>query len=373
MANEIRKDEEMRQCPICRMVISAWATKCRYCGEEVGRPKREEQRVTVKDLGGESTSTYTLSGNVKDALEAFRAEQEMAMEAQRRQEASKGSWFHKKEAPPTPDPADGGDSFSKLDARHKDLARSVLADAYTPRPTKTTRSGGIPEPIEKALKIVGVTLMVIVVAVALVAGGRRLLAHLRTDDAPVRDMMQNEALIMLSRGEPLIEAFEESVRVANFNDTAEDRRIMEDIRNQLVTKVQELLAASPYDEANQREAAALVERAVLVDPSSIFRNLKVTVDNERKAYFLVLKDFSENPPSATFTLNNDAYRDADGQILKTQTAEIYGVIEDRFVIQHISAREGVVLRDRERNGRLIVFKRKGGFARPYTRTLPEGS
>ncbi len=365
MANKIRRDEEQRQCPICRMVISAWATKCRYCGEEVGRPKREEQKVTIKDLGGEQTTTYTLSGNVKDALEAFRAEQEMAMEAQRRQSESKGSWFHRKEEPAPSRPAAGQDSFSKLDARHKDLAQSVLADAYTPRPPAARRSGGIPEPIEKALKITGIAIGAVVLITLLVMGTGKLMAYMKTDDTVAPVLMQNEALLMLSRGEPLIEAFEESVRVANYNKTSQDREVMENLRNQLVEEINGLLDKEPYSEANYRKANSLVERAMLIDPSSTFRNLKGVVDAELKAYNMVLKDYDEGAQWAEFTLHNDTYRDQNGRPIPEERAGINGLIQNRFVIQSIRRQGGVVVMDRQRNQRKLVFRSKGADAQHF--------
>ena len=170
---------------------------------------------------------------------------------------------------------------------------------------------------------------------------------------------------MLSRGEPLIEAFEESVRVANYNNTAEDRRIMEDLRGRLVEQVNGLLDASPYDESNQRKAAGLVERAVVIDPSSVFRNLKATVDVEGKAYAMVLKDFDVPTQQATFTLHNDTYRDDSGSVIPQETAGINGLVQNRFVVQKINREEGVVLMDRQRDRRMIVFNRKGYDARAY--------
>ena len=51
----------------------------------MGRPRKEEHKLTLKDLGGEASTNYTVSGNVMDALEAFREEQISAQDYERKQ------------------------------------------------------------------------------------------------------------------------------------------------------------------------------------------------------------------------------------------------------------------------------------------------
>ena len=73
--------DPMRLCYVCRMPISVLAIRCRYCGAEVGRPRKEQETYTIADLGGEKVGTYTVSGNVTDALESFMMEERAQLEA----------------------------------------------------------------------------------------------------------------------------------------------------------------------------------------------------------------------------------------------------------------------------------------------------
>ncbi len=69
---EFHLEDELRLCPVCRMSISVWATRCRFCGEEVGRPKREEKKLTMRDLGAPKQAAYKQSEEVRKALDDFR-------------------------------------------------------------------------------------------------------------------------------------------------------------------------------------------------------------------------------------------------------------------------------------------------------------
>ena len=65
----------MRLCPSCRMSIPVLAVKCRFCGEEVGRPRDETRKLSISDLGGQDSTMYAPSSSVMEALEAFRTEE----------------------------------------------------------------------------------------------------------------------------------------------------------------------------------------------------------------------------------------------------------------------------------------------------------
>ena len=67
--------DKTRLCPTCRSPISVLATKCKFCGDPVGRPRDENRKLTVDDLGGESASEFTRSEDVMEALEAYRREE----------------------------------------------------------------------------------------------------------------------------------------------------------------------------------------------------------------------------------------------------------------------------------------------------------
>jgi tetratricopeptide (TPR) repeat protein len=44
-------EEKIKICPFCREEISSFARKCRYCGEMVGDPLKDERTLTADDIG----------------------------------------------------------------------------------------------------------------------------------------------------------------------------------------------------------------------------------------------------------------------------------------------------------------------------------
>lgn len=83
MPEEKKTTDEERLCPACRSEISIWATKCKFCGSEVGRPRMREARLTLKDLGGESENTHRVSKHVMGAIGAFRYDEVYAKDAEK--------------------------------------------------------------------------------------------------------------------------------------------------------------------------------------------------------------------------------------------------------------------------------------------------
>ena len=81
MSEKNKANDEERLCPACRSDISVWATKCKFYGSEVGRPRMRETRLTLKDLGGESCSTHRVSKHVMGAMGAFRYDEVYAKNA----------------------------------------------------------------------------------------------------------------------------------------------------------------------------------------------------------------------------------------------------------------------------------------------------
>ncbi|HPU97857.1 MAG TPA: hypothetical protein PLO53_07865, partial [Candidatus Hydrogenedentes bacterium] len=71
------------------MPISVLANRCPHCGSIVGRPRKETEVLTVKDLGGESKAQHIVSGNLREAMEAFISEQQAANQAKMLEEEEK--------------------------------------------------------------------------------------------------------------------------------------------------------------------------------------------------------------------------------------------------------------------------------------------
>lgn len=345
------------------MAISIWATKCRHCGEEVGRPRHEEQKVTIKDLGGESASTYTLSGNVKDALEAFRAEQDLAREKLRSTQRS-GSWLGGRQKQQEPAPADPkDDSFMKLDAAARDLSRSITGDVPKPRAKEKAvgRAGNLPESVAVALRIGLIAVGVVFGLLVLYAGYGKVRALLNREDTAVRATIQNEALIMLNNGRPLIDAFEEAVRVAAYNKTESDRKILDQVRAGLVSEVQGMISKRRYLADDLYRASRLVDRAVTVEASAVLRDLKEEVDDELDAYNTTLRSIDPARGVATVNLFDDDYRDASGNVIESEEVRVGDSILRRFYVQSIKSAEGggLVLQDNRRGGRLVQLRKTG--------------
>src|SRR5690606_34714265 len=114
----------MRLCPTCRMEIRVLATKCRFCGENVGRPRDEVRALSIDDLGGETIRHYAPSSSVMEAIEAFRSETEASNPQV--DDAGRKSIFGrkgKKDATPAPTGADG---LPTLDERSQVLASLAM-------------------------------------------------------------------------------------------------------------------------------------------------------------------------------------------------------------------------------------------------------
>ena len=183
--------DKTRLCPHCRMPISVLATKCRFCGEEVGRPRDQSRSLTVDDLGGEGGSRYAPSSSVMEALESFRVEETTNVETP----APSRSWLpfgrNRKAKSLAQAPHDGG--MPALDERGKALAS--LAMPMRP-------AAPFPRPAEPSwMKKVVVFASFVATVLLLIIGATQVIAMIRKDDAPVQTAAE---LAAGEHGPPLI-------------------------------------------------------------------------------------------------------------------------------------------------------------------------
>jgi hypothetical protein len=344
--------DSTRLCPTCRTAISVLATRCRFCGESVGRPRREEHKLTVNDLGGESRSNYTISGNVMDALESFRAEEISSAEAHR-QSKQKSSWFGKKNGG---DPTRGhfADDMPELDASNQDFITPTRA--YSSRSVPVKRRADSAPQIIKALGMAAVIITALVLLY--VVGGaawKGASAWLAARNQPEVVDYNSQASEMLAAGRPVVEAYLEGLDAVKRRDKPENREELDQVRQKFVEEVESVLNAHKFSRARLDEISRWMSRVELKETTPAIAQLKDRVDREVAAYRMILTDIqvagNAAESKATFKLHNH-YVTPD-----VQTVSEGDWVQERFVVQKIFP-TSVRLQDQEADGRVITCKIK---------------
>ncbi|HOV59432.1 MAG TPA: hypothetical protein PK349_00035 [Candidatus Hydrogenedentes bacterium] len=311
-------NDPMRLCPECRMPISVLANRCPHCGSIVGRPRKETEVLTVKDLGGESKAQHVVSGNVREAMEAFISEQQAMARARmlEEEEQKKRSLFRKKNredetVPPSSDP--------------------ILGDTPTPfRSTSVSRRRPPSPMMEMARKIIMATGLL----VFLVLSGLLLNIAVNAYRARSRDTGQqtivypNRAMELLNAGN-VVEAVEEAARALKYNDTAENRAIQEKVREVVLDQIAAYLSKTPFSMADLNAASELISRVILVDGNPRVAQMRDKVNRELDFHKFILVRIDESQKTATFKLNNPAMAQAE------QTVSEGEYLQDRFLVKKI--------------------------------------
>jgi len=349
--------EEMRLCPTCRMKVSVWATKCHYCGEEVGRPRREELKLTLKDLGGEAKTTYAPSGNVTGALESFRAEEASTVEAllaSRRKVGLIDRLLGR--TPPPPPPKRPLEGMSELDEYSRNLTASFLDDMPTMSSQSISRAQ-LPKPSTPGLvERFGVIGMLVVAVVVLYFGGNfawgKVSNFIEARNRGDEVIYNNRAVEMLAAGEEPIVALEEAMTALGINDTPENAQIVADVRALVLKEVDHLITANPWRLEDQDKAYDIIQRAMKVDPHPDVREKYEAVSREVGLFKFVLKSVDAAGTKATFRLNNQNF---DPEV----TVELADRLMDRFIVVRISSKE-VHLKDDRVGGRRLAIGLNSG-------------
>ncbi len=354
--------EEMRLCPTCRMKVSVWATKCHHCGEEVGRPRREELKLTLKDLGGESKTSYAPSGNVTGALESFRVEEASTVEAMlasRRKVSFLDRLLGR--TPPPPPPKRPTQGTRDLDEYSRNLTASLLDDMPSSSSVSISRAQ-LPQTSAPTLagRFVPIA-MVIGALLALYFGGNfawgKVSGYLEARKHANDVIYNNQALNMLARNEESIVAFEEAMTALRINDTEENRQIASDVRAVLLKDVDSLMSANPWRRADQDKAYEMMQRAMKVDSNPEVRTKYESVSRDIGLFKFVLKSVDSTGTKATFRLNNP---DFEQEVTVGQSDRIM----DRFIVAAISRGE-VHLNDDRVSGRRLAIRINEGVQSAY--------
>lgn len=338
--------DELRLCPVCRMSISVWATRCRFCGEEVGRPKREEKKLTLRDLGVPKDVSYKQSEEVRKALEAFRKELV--------------------NSPTSPGMGHQGntinndiDGMPQLDAESKAILESTYAgSAYTSNKPKKKQSRfrfNSSDLLRNAALVLALALGAVILLYALTAGYKVVAGYMAEEPTVDTHPDYNRAFALLEEGESPVVALEEALRALSYHNTPENRAVAGQVRDTLEAEVNVLLEQEPWRKANFDRASALASQAAEIDSDPRIRALYNRVVREIAAYKMVLRAIDEEAETATFILNNP-YVDAT-----EETVAVGEYLQDRFLVSKITSREVQLLDSRYETDR--------GFRRLVCRVL----
>ncbi len=345
--------DKTRLCPHCRMPISVLATKCRFCGEEVGRPKDQSRSLTVDDLGGERGSRYAPSSSVMEALESFRVEETSNVETP----APSRSWSpfrrNRKARSLAQTPRDGG--MPALDERGKALASLAMPV----RPVASLQRPAEPSWMKKVIVFASFVATVLL----LIIGATQVIAMIRKEDAPVQtaaELAARRARAALDQGELLValDACLDAVQKAN---TRETREMLAKARANVRQHVENLLNSEPFSDRRLLDAVNLARRAETIDPSSEIRSLREMAEAEGRSCWMRLVDLDAGKKTATFQVNgpsNPCY--APDEPSYKETYKIGDVINGRFRVLNIT-RTHVRVRDTARNDRRMLYSFSGIF------------
>lgn len=341
--SDVSERDEMRLCPVCRVPISVLATRCRHCGEEVGRPRKEEHKLTVRDLGGAQQTNYTVSGNVMDALEAFREEQISSQEVERRQrEAASGTWFGRKpteagEQRPRP----RGDDLPDLDPVSRDLAdlNGLSASGSRPRPQPRRDLG--PTPTERVMKLGGLVGVIALLMFLAWWGYGRYQEHLAEQEALLHPVRVSRATEDLAAGKPVLDVLSQAVDDFRATDSPENRAALDAVRARAMEEIEKLLNAPQYARETLDRASMLATRAALVDSDQRVQELDKRVKAELDTYGLVLMSIDVKRQRAKFKLHDPNFP------MEEQEVGVGDDVGGRFVVQSILENQ-VRLVDRQR-------------------------
>ena len=322
-----RGEDPMRLCPECRMPISILANRCRYCGSNVGKPRKEVETLTVQDLGGEAHSNYTVSGNVKEALQSFMTEEKATSDAKARERDRQRGWFGRKKASDDRMGASGGASLPPLDTARHDLASSLgLDDLSTSR--RPNRPSAAQELVRKAMFggaiVVGLAVLWFGGSLA-----HRKYSELQERSKPQAPVYPNRATEMLTAGKPVAEAMEEALTAVKHNDTPEYRAIAETVRVKFIEDVEKRLHVIPYDRGAMESASTDASRAGMKDTDARVIKLMDTVNQELNFYKFVLASVDQGKKTATFRLNNPNIPEHE------QTVSEGDYLQGRFIVKRI--------------------------------------
>ena len=335
------EQEKTRLCPSCRMEISVLATKCRFCGEPVGRPKDETRQLTVKDLGGETVHHYAPSSNVMDALESFRAEEFARQEAARRRKPKTLlDRFRGRREEAAPEESGG---LPQLDAESQALA-SLVYPAQAPAQPEAASVVWT-----RKLAYVGAFVAaVLILYFGAVQVGAMIREYIERN-APVDDFV-SQVPSLIEQGAPPVQVLEAAVTAVRHRDNEEHRAQLEQARRLVRSEVEALLNADPWTPNHLQRASGIAHRAASIDSSREMHALRDEVNEESWSYNILVREVETDDRGVRATLRLVHPQRATRDV----TVRVGDMVDDRFRVISISRGESRVrMEDTERGGRRL--------------------
>lgn len=315
MSDEDQLDEKLRTCPSCRTPISVLASKCKFCGEVVGKPKEEQRQLSINDLGGESIHHRAISSSVMDALESFRIEDD--------QNAGEGK------------------ALSGLESLDDDGDGAF--DNYTPMSSVApVRAASAGSRIALVAKIAVALVVIGVLAVKLPGYLKETFGN--TSNATV-DVHVNQAMMILEEQKDIIRALEAAGAATRVAPGPENAKIADDIIVAANNRMQVLLNSQLWNRDKLKEATAIATKAVAVFPNAGTRSMKKEVDLENSDYRIFLVKPNPGNNTAEFQLSSPGSPKV--------TIRVGETVGGRFKLERISGTGSVTLIDTTRNGRVL--------------------
>lgn len=321
MGGDMQMEEKSRTCPSCRTSISVLATKCRFCGETVGKPKVEVRQLSVNDLGGESVRHQAVSSNVIAALDEMRKEA-----------GAEGD-------PETQEAGDPGIDLSSLDDFDK-----PSFNAHTPKP----RQVSIADRLTTAVKII-----VVLGIIAFLA--TKVSTIFKPDDGgglpTTNTSHKNLAPGILADNGDLMDALAAAVIAVEEAPEPANKKIRDEVMALLTEEIDGLLNANPWTIAKLREASSRANKAAEVYPSDQSNDLMSKVSQESIDYGTILLGMDPAAGTATFQLNTGSS--------EKKTVRIGELVAGRFKVTSIQS-DKVRVQDIKRNNRNLASEMAQG-------------
>ncbi len=336
--------EKSRLCPSCRMEISVLATKCRFCGESVGRPRDETRSLSIDDLGGETVRHYAPSSSVMEAMEAFRSEHEFKSNPPEDAEPNRKSLFGMGSKKKTDsNPAVSPEGLPQLDERSQALASLAMPAA---KPSTTYKRPKGPTMQQRIVQVGGILLGLVVLYFGATFAYEFFTA---VPPEPVRAKHNPAERILAGGGKPT-EALIEAAKALALEDHSKNREILQQAKTAFAEEINQLLNAKPWTQQSLRDASRNLNEVFKVDSSSEIRKLHEEVVAETFAYQMSVLEISPDATEATLGLSRPSAATGD----KTVKVKAGDMVDGRFKITAIK-RDKVQAEDTRRDNRPLTF------------------
>jgi hypothetical protein len=328
------------------MEIPTLAVKCRFCGEEVGRPRDESRQLSINDLGGETITRYAPSGNVIDAIEAYRAEMQAEMDAaEEARNKPRESIFSRRAKQPgrATQPQHTSDPQLSLNKDNEALASIGIST-----PPIRTRTQTPPPSRPTWMRQIAFLGSFIAVAVLLVLGVFQVFAVVQDfwgrDEGPGPSGFVNQAPEIIERGGAPLDALRAAVEALEHDRTSRNEEILERTVQLVVEQVEHLLKDSEWQFSNVQQASQIAHQASDLYPSSVTRQIR---ENAKEEVFMYQMSLISADEAAGSAILNITARDGQRERIRVSAGD---TINGRFIVKSVRG-DRVMLEDTQRDDR----------------------